>query len=480
VDINPLRRPRDSIIRQPRVEQLRPTVAEVVPIRRPHRVFTSPFILLFGFAALITIGGLLLALPISSTARVFTPLEVAFFTATSAATVTGHAANNTSTYWSHFGEGVIFFLMLIGGLSFLAFAVFILALLGQRSTLSERLVLREALGVDRMGGLRRITRNIVLVAFLIYLVGAAAIFWRINGLGGMSFSESVWQSLFLSVAAFNNAGFSILPEMPPGSGLARIATDQILHLALTALIILGGIGWTTLVDLYRHRRFSRLALDTKLVITTSIFLWIAGAAIIFSAEYSNPASPTELNLLDKLVNSIFHSASARTTGLATLNFAEAQDVTKLTYSGLMFIGGATGSVAGGIKVNAFAVLIAAVISSVKGRPQPEAFGREIAQTQLLRAITVAILGFLLIVIAMIALILTESGLPFLDLLFDTASAFGTVGYSTGIVPEMSVAGKAILMIVMFIGRLGPLTLALALAPQEQTVYRFVQERVTIG
>jgi trk system potassium uptake protein len=480
VDINPLRRPRDSVIRQPRLEQFQPTVAEVASVRRPHRIFTAPFILFSGFAILITIGGLLLALPISSTTRVFTPLEIAFFTAASAVTVTGHSIVNTSTYWSDFGQAVIFFLMLIGGLSFLAFAVFILALLGQRSTLSERLVLRETLGVNRMGGLRRLARNIILVAFIIYLIGAATIFWRINGLDGISFSESVWQSLFLSVAAFNGSGFIILPESPLGSGLLRVASDEALLMVLASLIILGGIGWTTLVDLYRHRRFSRLALDTKLVITTSIFLWLAGTGIVFSAEYSKPGPYPELSLLDRFVNSIFHSVSARSAGLSTLNFAEAQDVTKLTYSGLMFIGGATGSVASGIKVNAFAVLIAAVISSVKGRPQAEAFGREIAQTQLLRAITVAILGFLLIVIAMIALSLTEPDLDFLDLLFDTASAFGTVGFSTGTVPELSVAGKAILMIVMFIGRLGPLTLALALAPQEQTAYRFVQERVTMG
>jgi trk system potassium uptake protein TrkH len=480
VDINPPRHPRDRVIRQPRWEQFQPIVAEVPPVRRPHRIFTSPFILFFGFAILITIGGLLLALPISSTERVFTPLEIAFFTAVSAVTVTGHSVVNTSTYWSNFGLTVIFFLMLIGGLSFLAFAVFILALLGQRSTLSERLVLRETLGVDRMRGLRRIARNIILVAFLIYLIGAAAIFWRINGLGGLSFSESVWQSLFLSVSAFNGAGFFLLPDSLLGNGLSRVASDEALLMVLAALIILGGIGWITLVDLYRHRYFSRLALDTKLVITTSIFLWLSGAGILFLAEYSKPESPAELSLLDRFVNSIFHSVSARSAGLSTLNFAEAQDVTKLTYSGLMFIGGATGSVAGGIKVNAFAVLLAAVISSIKGRPQAEAFGREIAQTQLLRAITVAILGFLIICVAMTALSLAESDLDFLDLLFDTTSAFGTVGLSTGIVPEMSVAGKAILMVVMFIGRLGPLTLALALAPQEHVVYRFVQERVTIG
>jgi trk system potassium uptake protein TrkH len=145
--MNPLRRPRDRVIRQPRWEQFQPIVAEVPPVRRPHRRFTSPFILFFGFTILITIGGLLLALPVSSTERVFTPLEIAFFTAVSAVTVTGHSVVNTSTYWSNFGLTVIFFLMLIGGLSFLAFAVFILALLGQRSTLSERLVLRETLEV---------------------------------------------------------------------------------------------------------------------------------------------------------------------------------------------------------------------------------------------------------------------------------------------------------------------------------------------
>jgi trk system potassium uptake protein TrkH len=394
VDINPLRRPRDRIIRQPRLEQFQPTVSEVPPVRRPHRLFTSPFILFFGFTILIIVGGLLLALPISSTKRIFTPLELTFFTAVSAVTVTGHGVVNTSTYWSNFGQAVIFFLMLVGGLSFLTFAVFILVLLGQRSTLSERLVLRETLGANRMGGLRRIARNIILVAFLIYLIGAATIFWRINGLDGISFSDSIWQSLFLSVSAFNGAGFFILPELPLGSGLSRVASDEALLMVLAALIILGGIGWITLVDLYRHHYFSRLALNTRLVITASIFLWLTGAGILFSAEYAKPESHAELSLLDRFVNSIFHSVSARSAGLSTLNFAEAQDVTKLTYSGLMFIGGAAGSVAGGIKANAFAVLITAVISSVKGRPQAEAFGREIAQIQLLRAITVAILGFL--------------------------------------------------------------------------------------
>ena len=185
-------------------------------------------------------------------------------------------------------------------------------------------------------------------------------------------------------------------------------------------------------------------------------------------------------MLDRISSSAFHSVSGRTAGFTIIDFGGASDFTKLTYPALMFIGGATGSVAGGIKVNTFAVIVAAVIATVRGRPQAEAFGREIAQFQVLRALTVGVLGVVFIVIVMPTLTLTDPGIPFLDLLFDTISAFGTNGSSTGIVPDLSVAGKFIFMLAMFIGRLGPLTLALALAPREQTVYRFAQESVKIG
>ena len=421
-----------------------------------------------------------MALPVSSTQGVFTPLEQSFFTAISAVTVTGHTVVNTSTYWSPFGQAIIFFLILVGGLSFMAVATFILALLGQRSSLSERLVLRDTMGMDRMEGLRRVTRNILLVVVLIYLVGAGAILWRIHGLDGMSLSQSVWQSIFLSVSAFNNAGFSILPELPSGTGLARIATEGFLLSFMMVLIILGGIGWTVLVDLANHRRFARVSLNTKLVIVTSLFLWLLGAGVLFLAEFSNENTHAGLAAVDRLIDSVFHSVSGRTAGFTTFDFGKASDFTKLTFPALMFIGGASGSVAGGIKVNTFAVIIAAVISSVRGRPQTEAFGREIADAQVFRALTVGVLGVVLILVVIPTLTLTEPEIPFLDLLFDAISAFGTTGSSTGIVPDLSLAGKTIFMVLMFIGRLGPLTLALAMAPREGTVYRFVEERVTIG
>ena len=473
-------RPRDRVIRQPRAEQLRPTFSEPVPERHPHRAFSTPFILFYGFAALVMVGGFLLALPIASDAGTATSLVDAFFTATSAVTVTGHTAVNTTTHWSRFGHAVIFVLMLVGGLSFMAVATFILALLGQQFSLSERLVMRDSLGLGQMQGLRNIVRNIVLVVFLIYCIGATVIFWRIHGMDGMGFGESIWQAMFLSVSSFNNGGFSILPESPLGSGVARIANMEVLLFAMAVLIILGSVGWTSLVDLFRNRRFSRLSLDTRLVIVTSIFLWVAGALVLFLAEYSNPATHAGYSFLDRTVSSLFHSISGRTAGFTTIDFGQATDFTKLTYPMLMFIGGASGSVAGGIKVQTFAVIFAAVISSIRGRAQAEAFGREISQQQVLRALTVGVLGVLFLVLVMPTLTLIEPDVPFLDLLFDTVSAFSTNGSSAGTVPGLSDGGKIILILAMFIGRLGPITLALALAPREQSVYRYAQERVTIG
>ena len=418
----------------------------------------------------------MLTLPVATSEDGFTTLDVAFFTAVSAITVTGHTVVDTGDYWSAFGQGVIFFLMLVGGLGFMAVATFLLILIGQRSSLQERLVMRDTMGTDRMGGLRRVTLSILGVVFSIYALGAAAIFWRINGLGGMGIGESIWQSTFLSVSAFNNAGFSILPVSLEGAGLG---TEWAFLGFMTVLIILGGIGWTVLVDVSRHRRFARLSLDTKLVLVTSLGLWVLGAGTFFLAEYSETLAGFGTG--DKVVSSVFHSVSGRTAGFSAVDFGLVDDFTKVTFPALMFIGGAAGSVAGGIKVATFAVIIAAVVSSVRGRSEAEAFGREIAHFQVLRAITVAALGVGFLMLVLPTLTVTDPDIPFLDLFFDTVSAFGTNGTTTGIVPDLSIQGKSIFMITMFVGRLGPLTLALALAPPEEaSIYRFVRERVKIG
>ena len=466
----------DRIVRRPRLRELLPSIAKSSPVRHPARHFTPPFILFYSFSALIIVGGLLLTLPIANNDGRMTPAEVAFFTSTSAVTVTGLTVVSTAEYWTSFGHAVIFTLMLVGGLGFTTLATFFLIIMGQRITLPERMLMRDTMGIDRLGGLVAVTRNIVLIVMAIYVIGAVLIWWRLHD--SFSAGEGIWQSAFLSVSAFNNAGFTILPD---SDSLSRFFSSASLLAFLAVLIVLGGISWTVLVDVFRQRRFSRLTLDTKMVVTTSLFLWVLGAGVLFIGEYDNEETLGSFSVVEKGIQSVFHSISGRTAGLSTIDFSDATGLTKLFYPFLMFVGGAAGSLAGGIKVATLAVIIAATVSSIRGRLQAEAFGREIPHFQVHRAMTVAALGMTLIFIVALALTITEEDISFLRLFFDTISAFGTTGLSTGVPPELSMAGKILFIITMFAGRLGPLTMALALAPREDaTVYRFVQERVKIG
>ncbi len=468
----------DRIVRRPRIREVLPKVVKGSPVRHPARHFTPPFILFYSFGLLIILGGGLLTLPISSADGGFTSADIAFFTSTSAVTVTGLTVVNTATYWSTFGHAVIFTLMLVGGLGFTTLATFFLIVLGQRITLPERMLMRDTLGVDRLGGLVAVLRNIVLIVLAIYVIGMLLIWWRLQEV--FPPGEALWQSAFLSVSGFNSAGFSILPN---ASSLENFFSNTPLLAFLAILIVLGGISWTVLVDLFRQRRFSRLTLDTKMVITTSLFLWAIGALIFFIAEYDNEATIGTSSVLEKGFQSVFASISGRTAGLSTVDFSATSDLTDLFYPFLMFVGGAAGSVAGGIKVATLAVIMAAIISSIMGRFQAEAFGREIPHFQVHRALTVAALGLVLVFAVSLVLTFTEKSndIPFLHLLFDTVSAFGTTGLSTGVPPQLSLAGKILFMITMFVGRLGPLTLALALAPREEArIYRFAQERVKMG
>ena len=333
-------RPRETVIRQTRPKDVRRSVAQFVPDRRPARALSTPYILLLGFILLIVVGGILLALPFANHQSVFTSLDISFFTAISAVTVTGHTVVPTSTYWSSFGQGIIFVLMLVGGLGFMVVSTFFLLVIGQRSTLQERMMssgfMRDTVGMEGMQGLRRIGRNVVLLVFVLYVLGTLGIFWQVRGMDGMSLGESLWNSTFLSVSAFNNAGFNILPELPTGSSLARFATNPILLLMTTVLIILGGLGWTVLLDIYRNRRFPRLGLDAKLVVVTSLALWGFGAAVLLIAEFSNPGTLGSLDWADRVSGAIFGSASGRTAGFTTIDFGQVKEITKLTYTGLMF------------------------------------------------------------------------------------------------------------------------------------------------
>ena len=456
---------------QPRVFRFR--------IRRPSpRIFASPLILLYGFAILIAAGGVLLALPIASVDNSHTPWVNAFFTSTSAVTVTGLTVVETSSHWSSFGQGVIFVLMLLGGLGFMVFATFLLTIIGQRLSISDRMLIRDTLGGDRIGGVIRLLRRIVIVVMGIYAIGMLLMFWQM--ISFFPVGEALWQSAFLSVSSFNNAGLTIIPESTSLEGLN--AKIPILFF-VGGLIMLGGIGWAVTVDVFRRRNFKRFNLDTKMIVVTSLFLWLAATSVFLFSEYSNEATIGALSVPDKIGASVFEAVSGRTAGFTALNIAGITDLTKLFFISMMFIGGAAGSVAGGIKIGTFAVIVATVLSSIRGRQQTEAFGREIPRSVVYRAITVVVLGAGVVFATSFALQFTESAsrLPFIDLLFDTVSAFGTTGLSMGVVPMLTVWGKIMFMAVMVVGRLGPLALALALTPQQEgAVYRYSQESVRIG
>lgn len=486
---NPPRKPYDTIIRLPRASELEPRVIQEPSLRRRRRILTSPFVLLYGFIGLIALGTLFLALPFSDAHGRSTSFIVALFTATSAVTVTGHTSVSTTQHWSYFGQAVIFVLMLVGGLGFMAGATFVLELVWRRKTsLSHQLILRETMGEEetRLGGLGQITRLVVIAAFIFYVIGALILLPRIQDITGFGIVESLWQSLFLSVSSFNNAGFSILPEVSDTRSLAILESQWIIQAVMVVLIMVGGIGVMFLFEIYEKRRFNRLSLDTKLVLLGSGFLWLVGFAAYFLAGFITAEGSEGQGVGMRIGEAIFHSVSGRTAGFIIADFGAAEDFTKLVFTFLMLIGGASGSVAGGIKVNTFMVLFVAVISSIRARPQTEAFGREIPQTQVFRAVAIGALAMAFIVITVPILTITEADalrageMQFLDLFFDTVSAFATNGSSTGIVPQLGILGQLIFIAAMFVGRIGPLTLALTLASENRTLYRYAQEQVKIG
>ena len=392
---------------------------------------------------------------------------------------------STPDYWAPFGHVVIFLLMLVGGLGFMVISTFLLLIMGDRTTIQQRALTRglmsDSAGVKQMRAIRTFGNRVIIMVLLIYLAGSLIYFTQVNGLDGIGQGRAYWYSLFLSVSSFNNAGFNIIPEAAQGNA-ARFVSNQAILITMTLMIALGGLGWVTMVDVWRQKRFTRFSLDTKLVVVTSVGLWILGFGMLGLTEFTNPDTMGPLSWLDKGVNSVFLSVSGRTAGFSTIDFSQVADVTKMAYTALMFIGGAPGSVAGGIKVVTFALIVAAVISSLRSRSHAESFGREIPQPQLHRALAVAVLGLALIFIIIMTLIEIERDVPFVHLLFDVVSALGTVGATTGIVPSLGLAAQSIFMAAMFVGRLGPLALALALAPREDEVevYRFVQEQVRIG
>jgi len=438
------------------------------------RKVSPPKILVGGFAALILLGAVLLSLPISThTGRI--PFLDALFTATSAVCVTGLVVVDTGTYFTRFGQTVIMFLIQIGGLGFMTAATLVFILMGKRITLRERLVIQEAMNQISQQDLIRLVLRVVLLTFVIEAIGALLLSTRFIPQYGL------WRGLFYSafhaISAFCNAGFDLMGGF---TSLTPYANDPVILLTIAALFILGGLGFTVIMEIHQKRRFIRYSLHTKMVLLVTLALLLLPTAIIFVLEYSNPATLGQLGLGSKIINAFFTASTPRTAGFNSLPMDGLFSYTLFFIIGLMFIGASPASTGGGIKTTTFAALVVAVISTIRGREHPLLYGKQIPVEILRRALSIAMISFSLVFFATFALLMTEGG-SLLDMLFEVMSAFGTVGLSTGVTTELSPAGRLIIIIVMFAGRVGPLTLVFSLAKRmRKAPVKYPEERIMIG
>lgn len=462
-------------MQRPRLKGIGPIRLEVPSGKVPSRTLAPPLLLLYGFLGLITLGTLVLSLPISSNSLGWTDFTTAFFTATSAATITGLVVVDTPAHWSLFGQVAILLMVFIGGLGFMTAASFLLIVAGQKITLSQRMALMEPLGVDHVGGIIRLTRNLVYTVISLQALGAVTLFFAFVPTFGKA--EGAWQAIFHSVSAFNNAGFTVLPE---SNSMSMLVGDYFSLGIIMVLIVMGGMGFFVIADMLRLRRPSRFSLDTKIVLAASTILLLSGWATFLALESYRDSTLGNMSLLEKIVSALFHSVTARTAGFSTVPTGEIAQATMFFIIGLMFVGSASISAGGGIRVNTAGVLVATVLSAISGKENVTAFGREISHTQVHRGLAITIISASMVFLAAFALTFTEDA-DFIKILFETVSAFGTVGLSTGITPDLSNFGRIVIIASMFIGRLGPLTFIFGLIQKEaRPLYRMAEERVRMG
>ncbi len=430
-------------------------------------------IIALGLGTIILIGALLLNLSLSTLSGDRVGFINALFTASSALCVTGLSVVNTAATWSLFGQAIILMLIQIGGLGFMTLTTIVLMFLGKKINLSERLILKEQYNQESMGGLLSLTKNIICFTFIIEMIGAILLSTRFIPIYGLS--KGIWFSIFHSISGFCNAGFDII-----GDSLTIFSGDPIIMLTLALLIILGGIGYSVVNDWRISRKFSRISLHSKLATVVTGSLLLLGSIVFFFLEKGNPGSIEGMSILDKLLNSFFQSTTTRTAGFYSVNFEILDEATAFFFILLMFIGGSPASTAGGIKTTTIGVIALSTLSTIKGEEDLVIFKKRIGDKTVKKSLAIIFISLLLIVTVSFILTVTEDAL-FLDILFETTSAFTTVGLSRGITSNLSDIGKLILSLAMYVGRVGPLTMGIALGKRSKSVnIRYSEGHVMIG
>lgn len=445
-------------------------MSKVMTVKKHMSTFQ---VIILGFLGVILLGAFILMLPISARSGEITPFNEALFTSTSAVCVTGLVVQDTATYWTSFGQAVIIILIQIGGLGVVTVAASFALLSGRKISLMQRSTMQDAISAPKVGGIVKLTGFILKGTFLFELVGALAmmpVFCRDYGLKG------IWMAVFHSISAFCNAGFDIMgtPDATYASLTAYLGSPLI-NIIIMLLLILGGIGFLTWEDVYTNKfHFKRYRMQTKVILLTSLLLLILPALFFYFVEF------TDMSIKERLLSSIFQSATTRTAGFNTADLAAMTGASQAIIIFLMLIGGSPGSTAGGMKTTTFALLIANGIATFLRKEDAELFGRRIDGTVIKNAATILMMYITLFFGGAIIISMAE-GLPLSTCLFETASAVGTVGLTLGITSQLGIISQIVLMTLMFLGRVGGLTLIFAaLSGTNKKHSKLPQEKITVG
>ncbi|MFD5022395.1 MULTISPECIES: TrkH family potassium uptake protein [unclassified Paenibacillus] len=431
--------------------------------------------MVLGFASIILIGALLLMLPISSTSGNAVSFIDALFTATSATCVTGLVVLDTGTTFTIFGKTVIMVLIQVGGLGFMTMATLFAMMMKRKISLRDRLILQEAMNQGSMEGIVRLIRRVLIYSLVIE--GCAAVLLSLRWAFDMPLGKAIYFGIFHAVSMFNNAGFDIFGDF---RSLTDYVYDPLVNIVVMFLIVSGGIGFIVMSDLVEFRVKRKLSLHSKVVLSTTAGLILIGALVIFIFEFTNQRTLGNLNFGGKILSAFFQSVSPRTAGANTVDIAGLRQASQFFMVILMFIGASPGSTGGGVKTTTFTIMIGAVIAMLRGREDVVLFRYRLAQERIYKALTLTLLALLLVLTVSMLLSTTEDS-NFLAILFETTSAFATVGLTMGLTPELSIFGKILICLTMFAGRLGPLTLVYALGPKQgKPLYKHPEGKIIIG
>lgn len=431
-----------------------------------------PMVLSLGFAILISIGGILLSLPFFTKSGEATALVDSMFVAASASCVAGLTPVNTLEHWNTYGHVLIITLIQIGGLGVMSLASFIPLILGKKIGMKSRQVLKEQLNVDSLEGMIVLFKYVLVFTFATEILGAMLLSFKFIPLYGVG--TGLWYSIFHSISAFCNAGFDIL-----GDSIYPFRDDLLVNFTLSALVIVGGLGFVVTSELFRRRSFKKMSTHSKLVLSITAFLLILGTLMFLFLESEDGVLQYE-SLKGSILESFFQSVVARTAGFYSVDLSQIKDSTALMLMGLMFVGGSPGSTAGGIKTTTLGVLFLSTHAVVRAESEPVVFGRHIGTEIVRKALAIFLVSIVIVISVSFMLTITESA-PLVDILYETVSALATVGASKGITPHLSCLGKILITFCMYIGRLGPMTMAFAFGMKaKKSLIRYPESLISIG